>query len=58
MVRHYYVRLDLDTVRPSHAINLLEAGAQTSCPFQYKDLLLYDHTSVILMVSIHVHMYA
>ena len=39
MVRHYYVRLDLDTVRPSirpgHAINLLEAGVQTSCPFQY-----------------------
>ena len=43
MVRHYYVRLDADTVRPSridvHAIKLLEleAGVQTSCPFQYNN---------------------
>ena len=40
MVRHYYVRLDLDIVRPSrtdiHAIKVLEAGVQTSCPFQYE----------------------
>ena len=36
----WYVIITFDltwtqSVRPSHAINLLEAGVQTSCPFQY-----------------------
>ena len=50
MVRHYYVRLDADTVRPSrtdvHAIKLLEAGVQTSCPFSINKSLTWALTEV------------
>ena len=30
------ITFDLDTVPDIHAIKVLEAGVQTSCPFQYK----------------------
>ena len=42
MVRHYYVRLDLDTVRPSvrpgHAIKVLEAGCTNKLSIPVKQI--------------------